>query len=176
MQRLKYFLPLIILLLLLPLFYVGLKLDPSAMPSTMIGKPLPAFRLSLVSDESTFIDQNYFEGRVTLLNIWASWCYACRIEHPYFNQLAAEGIHIVGVNYNDQRQAAQKWLRDLHDPYQFSLFDGEGQLCLDLGVTGAPETYLIDKEGTIRYRHIGVVSEDVWEKTLYPLYQSLEAE
>ena len=176
MQRLKLFLPLAILVVLLVLFYIGLKLDPTAMPSALVGKPVPEFRLSLVSDENSWVEQDYFQGKVSLLNIWATWCYACRIEHPYFNQLAKEGIHIVGINYKDQRPAAQKWLRDLHDPYAFSLFDQEGRLGLDLGVTGAPETYVVAKDGTIRYRHIGVVDETVWKETLYPLYQSLEAE
>lgn len=176
MPRLKLFVPLLVLLLLLALFYAGLKLDPTAMPSALLGKPVPEFRLSLVSDENARVDQDYFKGKVSLLNIWATWCYACRIEHPYFNQLAEQGIHIVGINYKDQRQAAQKWLRDLHDPYVFSLYDHEGRLGLDLGVTGAPETYVVGKDGTIRYRHIGVVDETVWKETLYPLYQSLEAE
>lgn len=176
MSRLKLFLPLGILGLLLALFYVGLKLDPSAMPSVLVGKPVPDFRLSLVRDEQTYVNQDYFKDKVSLLNIWATWCYACRIEHPYFNKLADEGIHIVGVNYKDEREAAQKWLRDLHDPYVFSLYDQSGRLGLDLGVTGAPETYLVDKQGIIRYRHIGVVDTNVWESTLGPQYQALLTE
>ncbi|HEY7883903.1 MAG TPA: DsbE family thiol:disulfide interchange protein [Cellvibrionaceae bacterium] len=176
MQRVKLFLPLIVLLLLLPLFYVGLKLDPTAMPSALIGKPVPAFTLITVDDKELIIDQDYFTGKVTLLNVWASWCYACRIEHPYLNLLAEQGVHIIGINYKDQYEAAQKWLQDLHNPYEFSVFDEQGRLGIDLGVTGAPETYVIGKDGSIRYRHIGVVNEAVWQNTLLPLYQSLQQE
>lgn len=174
MGRFKLFLPLIVLLILLPLFYVGLSLDPTAMPSALIDRPAPTYQLSLVENEHKLASEKDLLGQVTLLNVWATWCFACKAEHPYLNQLAADGIAIVGVNYKDDRGAAQRWLRDLHNPYQYSLFDDEGRLGLDLGVTGAPETYLIDKEGIVRYRHIGVVNDRVWQEVLKPLYDQYQ--
>lgn len=172
MGRLKLFLPLIILLILLPLFYVGLRLDPSAMPSALIGNPLPEFSLTTLESEEV-VGPEVVTGEVTLLNVWATWCFACKAEHPYLNKLAGEGIRIVGVNYKDERGAAQKWLRDLHNPYEFSLYDNEGRLGLELGVTGAPETYLVDRDGVIHYRHIGVVNDKVWNEVLGPKYREL---
>ncbi|WP_020209610.1 DsbE family thiol:disulfide interchange protein [Gilvimarinus chinensis] len=174
MGRLKLFLPLIILLILLPLFYVGLRLDPSAMPSALIGNPVPEFRLSKVANADEFITQADIGNRPVLLNVWATWCFACKAEHPYLNKLAEQGVRIIGVNYKDERTAAQKWLRDLHNPYLFSVYDDEGRLGLDLGVTGAPETYLVDGEGMIHYRHIGVVNDKVWNEVLGPKYRELE--
>ena len=175
MGRLKLFLPLIVLLILLPLFYVGLRLDPSAMPSALIGNPLPGFSLSTVESEEV-VGPQAVTGEVTLLNVWATWCFACKAEHPYLNKLAGEGIRIIGVNYKDERNAAQKWLRDLHNPYEFSLYDNEGRLGLELGVTGAPETYLLDRDGIIHYRHIGVVNDKVWSEVLGPKYRELQGE
>ncbi|BFM20849.1 DsbE family thiol:disulfide interchange protein [Gilvimarinus japonicus] len=174
MGRFKLFVPLIVLLILLPLFYVGLSLDPSAMPSALIGNPVPDFELTTLEDESRTVTAKQLRGEVLLLNVWATWCFACKAEHPYLVRLAEqEGVKIIGINYKDERAPAQKWLKDLHNPYEYSLFDNEGRLGLDLGVTGAPETYVIDREGVVRYRHIGVVDERVWQETLKPLYQSL---
>lgn len=175
MGRLKLFAPLIVLLILLPLFYVGLSLDPSAMPSALVGNTVPDFELSTVADEDRSVTPEQLHGEAALLNVWATWCFACKAEHPYLVQLAQqEGVKIIGINYRDERAPAQKWLKDLHNPYEYSLFDNEGRLGLDLGVTGAPETYVIDREGIVRYRHIGVVNERVWQDTLKPLYLSLQ--
>lgn len=175
MGRFKLFAPLIILLILLPLFYVGLSLDPYAMPSALIGNAVPEFELSTVADESRTVTPKQLHGEVALLNVWATWCFACKAEHPYLVELARqEGVKIIGINYRDGRAAALKWLKDLHNPYVYSLFDHEGRLGLDLGVTGAPETYVIDREGIVQYRHIGVVDDKVWQETLKPLYLSLQ--
>ncbi|MDO3382487.1 DsbE family thiol:disulfide interchange protein [Gilvimarinus algae] len=171
MQRVKLFLPLLVLLVLLPLFYVGLRLDPYAMPSALVGNPLPDFELSLVEQPDVTATSADLKGQVTLLNVWATWCFACKAEHPYLNKLAEQGINLVGVNYKDERQAAQKWLRELHNPYQYSLYDNEGRLGMELGVTGAPETYLVDAEGVVLYRHIGVVDDRVWREILGPQYR-----
>ncbi|WP_049721716.1 DsbE family thiol:disulfide interchange protein [Gilvimarinus polysaccharolyticus] len=176
MGRLKLFVPLIALLILLPLFYVGLSLDPNSMPSALVGNPVPEFELPMLEDDTKIIRSDDLKGEVALLNIWATWCFACKAEHPYLVRLAKqEGVKIIGINYRDERAPAQKWLKELHNPYQYSLFDKEGRLGLDLGVTGAPETYVIDRQGIVRYRHIGVVDERVWQETLKPLYQSLSA-
>ena len=122
------------------------------------------------------LSQADLEGQVSLLNVWATWCVACRVEHPYLKQLAQQGIPLFGINYKDNDVAAQRWLDELGDPYRFNIADHEGTLGLDLGVYGAPETYLVDATGVIRYRHVGVVDERVWKTVLEPLYESLIVE
>jgi len=174
MQRFKLFIPLIIFVILAVFFWKGLSLDPSAMPSALIDDPVPNFELPTVKDESTLVTQDVFKGQVSLLNVWATWCISCRVEHPYLNKLSGEGVAIYGVNYKDDTIAAQKWLQEFHDPYQLSVVDADGRLGIDLGVFGAPETYLIDQRGVIRYKHVGVVDERVWSKILKPLYDSLQ--
>jgi len=174
MQRFKLFIPLIIFVILAVFFWKGLSLDPSAMPSALIDDPVPNFELPTVKDESTLVTQDVFKGQVSLLNVWATWCISCRVEHPYLNKLSGEGVPIYGVNYKDDTLAAQKWLQEFHDPYQLSVVDADGRLGIDLGVFGAPETYLIDQRGVIRYKHVGVVDERVWSKILKPLYDGLQ--
>jgi len=115
-------------------------------------------------------------GQVSLLNVWATWCVACRVEHPYLLDLAERGVPIFGLNYKDDGSDARKWLLDLGNPYRLDIADREGTLGLDLGVYGAPETYLLDAGGVIRYRHVGIVDQQVWESILQPLYLSLQSE
>ena len=143
--------------------------DPNALPSARIGKNLPEFQLSLLADENKLIDNSALPDKPYLLNVWATWCVSCKVEHPYLNELAELGITIVGLNYKDERDAATKWLRKLGNPYQFNLFDVEGQLGLNLGVYGAPETYIVDADGVVRYRHVGVMDEKVWQRKILPL-------
>lgn len=115
-----------------------------------------------------------FKGEVTLLNVWATWCISCRVEHPYLVDLAAnQGVRIIGLNYKDDSDEARKWLKNLHNPYQFSVVDADGRLGLDLGVFGAPETYVVDKQGIIQYKHVGVVDDRVWQAKLRPIVQQL---
>ena len=173
MSRLKLFLPLAIFGLLAGLFWRGLSLDPTAMPSALIDKPMPAFDLPLLLQPDTRQTQQALQGQVSLVNVWATWCVSCRVEHPYLVSLAQQGVNIIGLNYKDDTAAAQKWLQDLGNPYQFVIVDQDGRLGIDLGVFGAPETYLVDKRGMIRYRHVGVIDEKVWTETLLPLVQEL---
>ncbi len=131
MSRLKLFLPLGIFVLLAVLFWRGLSLDPTAMPSALIDKPLPAFQLPTVNDAERIITQRDLQGEVTLLNVWATWCVACRVEHPFLNQLAEQGVRIVGVNYKDDVAAAQQWLQEFADPYLYSVVDADGRLDIE---------------------------------------------
>ena len=174
-KRLKLFLPLLVFLLLISVFlYTLLKKDynPRLLPSALIDKPMPAFQLPLLMRPDVAVNEKQItQGKPTLLNIWASWCVSCRVEHPFLDQLAKQGVRIVGVNYKDERSDAEKWLANLGNPYQMIIFDYQGGLGLDLGVYGAPETYLLDGEGIIRYKHVGVVDETVWQSTLKALYQ-----
>jgi cytochrome c biogenesis protein CcmG/thiol:disulfide interchange protein DsbE len=172
--RLKLFLPLIIFAALAVLFWRGLSLDPQAMPSALLNKPVPEFSLSEVLDSERMLARTDLPKQPLLLNVWATWCIACRVEHPYLNKLAQEGVPIVGVNLRDDSAQAQKWLEKFHNPYLFSIADKEGRLALDLGVFGAPETFLVDAGGTIRCKHVGVVDDRIWQSKLQPLYERLQ--
>lgn len=176
MSRLKLFLPLGIFILLAVLFWRGLSLDPTAMPSALIDKPLPSFRLPTVNNPERLVTERDLQGDITLLNVWATWCVACRVEHPFLNQLAEQGVRIVGVNYKDDVTAAQKWLQEFADPYLYSVVDADGRLGIDLGVFGAPETYVVDASGIIRYKHVGVVDQAVWDGRILPVIEQLRAE
>lgn len=176
MQRLKLFIPLIVFAALALLFWRGLKLDPNAMPSALIDRPVPAFHLPTLEDTAGRVDRTIFKGQVTLLNVWATWCISCRVEHPYLNALAAQGVRIIGLNYKDDTAQARKWLAEFHNPYELSIVDADGRLGLDLGVFGAPETYVVDKQGVIRFKHVGVVDDRVWQRDLLPVVEALEAE
>lgn len=173
MKRALMLLPLAIFLIVAVFLYRGLFLDPSELPSALIGKPMPAFSLPSVEDPQRLISDADLKGKAALVNVWATWCVACKVEHPVLNKLAAQGVVIYGVNYKDENAEAQKWLREFHDPYKLNIRDEQGSLGLDLGVYGAPETFFIDKQGVIRHKFVGVISEQVWREQLAALYQEL---
>ncbi|MBR9912149.1 MAG: DsbE family thiol:disulfide interchange protein [Gammaproteobacteria bacterium] len=173
MSRFKLFIPLLVFLILAIFFWRGLSLDPTAMPSALIDRPVPAFKLATVKDPQQFYTEQDLKGEVALLNVWATWCVACRVEHPFLVQLAQQGLKIVGINYKDDVAEARVWLQKLADPYVYSVVDADGRLGIDLGVFGAPETYVLDKEGVIRYKHVGVVDAKVWRETIEPIVNSL---
>ncbi|MBE9538599.1 MAG: DsbE family thiol:disulfide interchange protein [Proteobacteria bacterium] len=172
MSRLKLFVPLFLFVVLAGFLIRGLQLDPREMPSALIDQPLPEFQLPVLGKNS-LVQRMDVVGEVSFFNVWATWCISCRVEHPYLQMLADRGIPIYGVNYKDESAAAMQWLDQLGDPYRLSIEDVEGTLGLDLGVFGAPETYLVDAQGIIRYRHVGVVNERIWRGILQPLYQEL---
>ncbi|MFC3609567.1 DsbE family thiol:disulfide interchange protein [Stutzerimonas tarimensis] len=173
MKRLLFLLPLALFLAISLFLYRGLFLDPSELPSALIGKPVPAFSLPSVQDEQQLLSQENLKGQPALLNVWATWCVACKVEHPVLNKLASQGVNIHGVNYKDDNAAAKKWLVDFLDPYQLNIRDDAGSLGLDLGVYGAPETFFIDRHGVIRHRFVGVIDERIWREQLAPLYQQM---
>lgn len=150
--------------------------DPTKLESVLVGKPVPEFELQDLFQQDKTYDQSLFKGQPLLLNVWATWCPTCYAEHQFLNRLSDQGVKIVGLNYKDDREKAKKWLKDLGDPYQVVLFDGSGMFGLDLGVYGAPETFLIDADGHIQYRHVGDVNIDNWNKTLLPLYNKLKGQ
>ncbi len=177
-QRLFLFIPLAIFAGLAILFWRGLSLNPNEMPSALLNKPVPAFELPVLPAPENpqglvRANQEMLKGKVSLLNVWATWCVTCRQEHEFLNTLKAQGILIYGINYKDNNEDAQRWLAELHNPYVYSVTDEDGRLGLNLGVFGAPETYVIDKQGIIRYKHIGDVNAQVWEKTIKPIVDSL---
>ncbi len=172
----RYSIPLVVFVLLVALLGIGLKLDPGHVPSPLIGKPLPAFSLPTLHDEKKVLASGDLRDEVALLNVWASWCVACRTEHPLLVALKQNGrVNIYGLNYKDDRQDALDWLARLGDPYRASAFDRDGRAGLDMGVYGVPETFVIDRNGIIRYKHIGPITPDVLEKKLLPLIRALEA-
>ncbi|MGX9741089.1 DsbE family thiol:disulfide interchange protein [Pseudocitrobacter corydidari] len=151
--------------------------DPTSLESALIGKPVPAFRLESLSNPGEVYDRSVLvSGKPLLLNVWATWCPTCRAEHQFLNQLSAQGVRVVGMNYKDDRQKAVDWLNRLGNPYSLSLFDGNGMLGLDLGVYGAPETFLIDGQGVIRWRHAGALDDRVWREQLAPLWRQYSKE
>lgn len=181
MRRPILFLPLVFFMALVAVFFVQLNKnamgdDPSKLESVLINKPVPTFRLEDLAQAGKLYDQNIFKGQPMLLNVWATWCPTCRAEHAYLNSLAENGVKIMGLNYKDDRKKAINWLNQLGNPYLISLFDADGMLGLDLGVYGAPETFLIDAKGVIRYRHAGDVNERNWNDTLGPIYEQMLVE
>ncbi|MEP5764508.1 MAG: DsbE family thiol:disulfide interchange protein [Halieaceae bacterium] len=177
MGRLKLFIPLAVFVVMSGFLMRGLQLDPQALPSALIDKPIPEFSLPVLgAAPATMVSRQAVIGEVALFNVWATWCASCRVEHPYLTQLAARGIPIYGINYKDNDRDALQWLQDLGDPYRLNIVDAEGSLGLDLGVYGAPETYVVDANGLIRYRHVGVVNEQVWTEILEPIVRELRRE
>jgi len=170
----RYLLPLGIFVLLVFLLGVGLSLNPREVPSPIIGKPAPAFQLPQLHDPAKTFSPKELQGKVWVLNVWASWCVACRDEHPVLTALARSGIApVYGLNYKDKRDEAIEWLRRYGDPYQASLFDADGRVGIDYGVYGVPETYVIDKQGVIRYKRIGPVTPDIVQSKVAPLIAEL---
>jgi periplasmic protein thiol:disulfide oxidoreductases, DsbE subfamily len=170
MKRFKLFIPFAIFLILSGLLYMGLSLDPNELPSVLIGKPVPEFSLPDLHNPDNNITPATMKGKPYLLNIWATWCPSCKYEHPYLIKLAEMGVPIYGVNYKDDTDKARRLLQDSGDPYMANIVDEEGSLIMALGVYGAPETFIVDAEGIIRYRLVGVVNEEIWKSTMAPIF------
>jgi cytochrome c biogenesis protein CcmG, thiol:disulfide interchange protein DsbE len=170
----RFAIPLVLFILLVGFLAIGLRHDPHEVPSPLINKPAPAFQLSQLRDSSKSFSAADMRGKVWLLNVWASWCVTCRDEHPLLIQYARSGaLPIYGLNYKDKREDALAWLGELGDPYLLSAADTDGRVGIDYGVYGAPETYLIDRDGIIRFKQVGPVTPDIWQKTIIPLAQQL---
>lgn len=157
------------------LMWRGLYLDPKELPSMLIDKPMPAFELTSV--DGAQISNDELPDKIFLLNVWGSYCLPCLIEHPTLMRLSEEGeIPVVGVNYRDRQNLAQEWLLDNGNPFEFSILDENGRFGIDLGVYGAPETYLVDANGVIRFRHVSVLDENVWREEFEPAIAELRSE
>lgn len=161
MKRALLFIPFGIFIVLGFFLWKGLYLDPKDVPSALVGKTFPAFDLPDLMSEQRY-QQNLMTGKVQLVNVWGTWCVSCKIEHPYLVQKAAEGVSVIGISYKDDDEAARRWLNDLGNPYAAVVVDAEGLLALDLGVTGAPETFIVDAQGIIRYKFTGVITAANW--------------
>ena len=155
---------------------VGLRLNPREVPSPLIGKPAPPFELPLLNEPDKRFSQKDMLGKVWIMNVWASWCPPCLVEHPVVTRIARSGLApVVGLNYKDTRDEALPWLKRNGDPFHLIVFDANGRIGIDYGVYGVPETYVIDRKGVIRYKHIGPLTADVVQKKVEPLVRELNA-
>ncbi len=176
MKRFWFLIPLAAFLALAVMLAVGLKLDPREVPSPLIDKPAPKFALQRLDDAGKTIRLDDMRGKVWVLNVWASWCVACREEHPLLVEFAKKRVvPLYGLNYKDQREDASAWLARFGNPYDASLFDDDGRVGIDFGVYGVPETFVIDQNGVIRLKHIGPITPDVLATKIEPLLKKLDA-
>jgi cytochrome c biogenesis protein CcmG/thiol:disulfide interchange protein DsbE len=175
-RSLKFVIPLAVFIALAAFFAIGLTRDPREVPSPFIGKPAPGFTLEQLSDAKLAFTPADMKGKVWLLNVWASWCVSCRVEHPLLVEMSKTNVvPIVGLNYKDKRDEGLKWLQRFGNPYSLSAFDVEGKVGIDYGVYGVPETFVIDKQGMIRYKQIGPITPEALEKRILPLIRELNA-
>ncbi|CAG1001822.1 Thiol:disulfide interchange protein DsbE [Burkholderiales bacterium] len=193
MKALRYLIPLAIFGVLVIFLWRGLSLNPREVPSPLIDKPTPVFNLPVLGEEKTFRPEE-MKGKVWLLNVWASWCVSCRQEHPVLVKIARQQVlPVIGLNYKEvrgdgeidmnkvdatsearlARERAARWLKQHGDPYALSVLDLDGRVGVDFGVYGVPETFLIDREGRIRYKHIGPLTDKVWNELLLPKVKQL---
>lgn len=171
----KFLLPLALFVVLVGFLAIGLNRNPREVPSPLVGKPAPAFKLpQLAEPEKQFAPADML-GQVWMLNVWASWCVSCREEHPLLVEFArAKVAPLIGLDYKDPRADGLRWLKQFGNPYDFSASDADGRVGIDYGVYGVPETYVIDKAGVIRYKHIGPVTVDALKDKIIPLINELK--
>jgi cytochrome c biogenesis protein CcmG/thiol:disulfide interchange protein DsbE len=175
-RYLRYLVPLAIFFVLVAFLYRGLSLDPKRVPSPLVGKPMPEFSLPRLQDPAATLSDADLRGKVSILNIWATWCVSCRAEHEVLLRLAkSDKVDIYGLNYKDERPKAKQWLVQLGDPYVANAFDEDGRTGIDWGVYGAPETFIMDREGIIRHKHIGPLTVDALNNEILPLIAELQS-
>jgi cytochrome c biogenesis protein CcmG/thiol:disulfide interchange protein DsbE len=171
----RFLIPFGLFIVVVGFLAVGLTLNPRELPSPLVGKAAPEFSLPQLHDQEKVISSNDLKGQVWLLNFWASWCGGCKDEHPVLIRLAQSGVvPIYGMDYKDERREAVAWLKEWGNPYQIVAVDQSGRVGINYGVYGVPETYVIDKAGVIRYKQIGPLREDIWEKKILPLVRELQ--
>ena len=174
-MKVKFLLPLLLFIVLVVFLAIGLNRDPQEVPSPLINKPAPAFEISQLSDANQSFSPASMKGQVWILNVWASWCVACREEHPVLVELAkSKTAPIIGLDYKDKREDALAMLSKQGNPYLLSAFDANGRVGIDYGVYGVPETYVIDKAGMIRFKHIGPITMNILNQKIYPLISELQ--
>jgi len=174
-MKMKFLIPLVLFVLLVIFLAIGLSRDPHELPSPLINKPAPAFEIAQLSESNKTFSPASMKGKVWILNVWASWCVACREEHPVLVELAKSQVApVIGLDYKDQRQDALAMLAAQGNPYLLSAFDANGRVGIDYGVYGVPETYVIDKAGIIRFKHIGPITMDLLNQKMYPLISELQ--
>jgi cytochrome c biogenesis protein CcmG/thiol:disulfide interchange protein DsbE len=170
-NRMKLFLPIAFFVVMLGLLFHGLGRDPNQVPSALVNRPVPEFSKPDLFDESKSVTSEQLKGGIFIVNVWATWCPPCHVEHPYLVEISEreKGVTFVGVNYKDDVAAAREFLEQRGNPFKLSLVDLDGHLGIDLGVAGAPETFIVDATGTIRYRHVGVIDNKIWADIFEPI-------
>lgn len=177
MNKLIRFIPLVLFIALGAILYRGLSLNPQEMPSALVDKKLPSFELPQLLEPDVILTEQDLKGDIVLLNVWATWCVYCKYEHPYLVDIAKSGrVSLYGLNYKDIRADATQWLVDYENPYILSVFDEQGRLGIELGVTAAPETFVIDASGIIRMKYVGPIDAKVWKEKFLPIIETLEKE
>jgi cytochrome c biogenesis protein CcmG, thiol:disulfide interchange protein DsbE len=175
-MKVKYLIPLAVFLVIAVFLGIGLTRDPRKLPSTFIDKPAPQFTLKQVSEPSKTFSPQDMKGQVWMLNVWASWCTACRVEHPLLVEIGRSGVvPLIGLDYKDKPEDALKFLSQQGNPYGLSALDLDGRVGIDFGVYGVPETFIIDKNGVIRHKQIGPITPEALEKEILPLIAKLKA-
>jgi len=165
----RYLIPVGLFAVLGVFFWRGLNLSPGYVPSPLLGKPMPTFSVAQLEDADALLTSDQLHGQVALFNVWATWCSGCRAEHPFLLELSrSSGVPIYGLDWKDDRSSAKRWLATLGDPYVVSGFDDEGNIAIDWGVYGAPETFLIGRDGTVLYKHIAPLTPEAWQKEFVP--------
>ena len=176
MRYVRFLIPLFVVIVMGGFLYVGLHLNPREVPSPLIGKPAPEFNLPTLHHPKLSFARKDMLGKVWLLNVWASWCVTCRQEHPLLVEMSRRQlVPLYGLNYKDTRDAAIQWLNNLGNPYNASLYDEDGQVGIDFGVYGVPETFVIDKQGVIRYKQIGALTPEALRDKILPLVRELNS-
>jgi len=170
-NRAKLFFPAVFFVGMLGLLMFGLGRDPNQVPSALVNRPLPVFEKPDLFDAAGTISSTEFRGGIFLVNVWATWCPPCYAEHPFLMEISQRvpEVTFVGVNYKDDLELAREFLEERGNPFKYSVVDVDGSLGIDFGVAGPPETFLVDSTGTIRYRHVGVIDNRVWEETFEPI-------
>lgn len=176
MKRLIFVAPVVVFGIVFVAFAIGLNRDPSKLPSVLIGKPLPAFSLPAVRLRDGGLSSKQFRGQPRLLNVFASWCVSCRVEHAVLLELKREGVPIDGLDWKDTAADGARYLSENGDPYLRAGNDATGRTGIDLGVTGVPETFVVDGHGMVRYKHIGPIAPEDWSVTIKPLMDRLRAQ
>ena len=171
----RYLIPLALFVVLAGFLAVGLRLNPREVPSPLVGQPAPTFTLPQLHEPGARLSTADMKGQVWLLNVWASWCVSCRVEHPLLVELArANVVPLIGLNYKDRNELGKAWLAQNGDPYKLSIVDADGRVGIDWGVYGVPETFVVDKSGVIRHKHIGPLTAEAVEKKILPLVRELQ--
>jgi len=176
-MKAKFIIPLILFVVLIGFLLVGLNRDPHEVPSPLINKPAPAFNVPQLAKPTVSFSPEQMKGQVWILNVWASWCIACREEHPMLIELGKANVApLIGLDYKDKRPDAIAMLAERGNPYLLSAFDADGRVGINYGVYGVPETYIIDKAGVIRFKQIGPITPEILEKLIYPAIAKLKSE
>lgn len=177
MPRLSFLLPVAAIVVLIAFLGYGLTRDPSVIPSALIGQPAPEFAVPRLQQPDQLITNDVFAGQVSVLNVWASWCVACRAEHPLVEELASRSdAQVLGLNYKDERADAMGWLARYGNPFAAIPFDYNGTVGIDWGVAAVPETFIIDRAGVVRFKQVGPIDRDTLEQQMLPLIQRLQNE